>query len=447
MLRIPYGHLLARKRLEILLHDRLLELEPQVLVDPHVHHRPRHVIVVVREVNQRFGHHGFFGPQQLIEGLEFRQAFGGDFAGPIVGSGHAQGPRGDQGRNVNVALPDAKVTGILAGAAALHGRADHHRREGHSRPRIDRTKDERLRAAAAGPGNRDPLGVHVRQARQPVQSPDRIVRLQSHHVLQPGLGLGAEIAPTLRAAHVRPKAGTMRQLDAIGIPHHVIMEDHAAHAGKLHAAGLKRVAAPFLEPLGPLDDRPADGLAVLLVEPAIGPVPMRAKHAGQFARLSLGPIQIARHKVPGKALQNHLLHRVIAAIDPPMHDRTVRRLGGHGPQPQSYQHLAPDALRPARPFLLRGRRVERKVAVEALERPQPAVKGQKPRGQHPRSGHGCRPKPQRRLQGRLALCGVQSEHDTHDSQGAAHARRHPRRIHGRLPSKASTVWGNCPRLL
>ena len=71
-------------------------------------------------------------------------------------------------------------------------------------------EDERLRAAAAGPGHADAGRIDVGQPADEVQRPDRIVGLQAEDGLQPGLGLRTEKAPFLRIVHLR----TARPRDA-----------------------------------------------------------------------------------------------------------------------------------------------------------------------------------------------------------------------------------------
>ena len=57
---------------------------------PTVHHRPTDIVVVVRELDQRPGHDVAFCTQHGVVLLQFRQPFGHDLLGPIVGSGHVQ---------------------------------------------------------------------------------------------------------------------------------------------------------------------------------------------------------------------------------------------------------------------------------------------------------------------------------------------------------------------
>ena len=79
----------------------------------------------------------------------------------------------------------------------------------------------------------------------------------------------------------------MRQLHAVGIADHVVVEHDAAHAGQLHAAALQRAAAADFEPLGACHDLLRER-ARLIEEPAVGPMAVRAEHAGKLARLALG---------------------------------------------------------------------------------------------------------------------------------------------------------------
>ena len=100
---------------------------------------------------------------------------------------------------------------------------------------------------------------------EPVQRADRVVGLQAHDVLQPGLGLRAEEAPVLRRVHLRPRRpGPCAELHAVGVADHVVVEDDAAHAGQLHAAGLQRIAPAHARTARPPRQGPSASLSSLL---------------------------------------------------------------------------------------------------------------------------------------------------------------------------------------
>ena len=63
-----------------------------------------------------------------------------------------------------------------------------------------RRQDERLRAAAARPGDADARRVHVGQLGEEVEGADAVPRLQAHEALQPQLGLGVGEALAVRTS-------------------------------------------------------------------------------------------------------------------------------------------------------------------------------------------------------------------------------------------------------
>ena len=208
---------------------------------------------------------------------------------------------------------------------------------------------------------------------------------RAHHILEVRFGLRAEVAPVLRCAHRFAIARSVRQLNAIGVSDHVVMEHDAAHAGQLHAASLRRIAARGVETLGARDQLLLQLLFAGIVETPIGPVTVRAKHAGQLSWPPLRTVKVARDKMAGKALQEDLLHGVLTAIDRAVDHGVGGRLGRHGPQARGHQHLATHPLGPLRPRFARRRRRERKTVVEGFQRTQSAVVGELPRGKDPGS--------------------------------------------------------------
>ena len=73
------------------------------------------------------------------------------------------------------------------------------------------------------------------------------------------------------------------------------------------------------------------GLLAGVVESAVGPMPVRAQDARQFAGLALGPIQIAGDKMPRVALQIDAIDGVGIAIDAAMNHGVGRRARRHRP--------------------------------------------------------------------------------------------------------------------
>ena len=168
----------------------------------------------------------------------------------------------------------------------------------------------------------------------------------------------------------------MRQLDAVGNAHHVVVEHHTAHPGQLHATGLQRIPPSHLEAFGPLDKRPADGLRPGVVKAAIEPVAVRAEHPGQLSRAPLRSIEAPGDEVAGKTLQINPFDGVAVAIDFAVYHGVVGRPSGHRPESQRHQQLPPQAFRPDVPGTLGARRPEREVAVKILQVAKAMVLGQ-----------------------------------------------------------------------
>ena len=152
----------------------------------------------------------------------------------------------------------------------------------------------------------------------------------------------------------------------------------------LHAAGLQRIAPADLESLGPVDELLAHFLHRRLIKPPIRKMPVRAEHAGQLARFSLRPIQAAGHIEAGIAFQIDLLDRVAIAIDPAVNHGIGGVLRRHRPQPSRHQQLPPHMLGPLLPRLRARAHRERKIPVQILQRPEPAIVGQLALRQHAR---------------------------------------------------------------
>ena len=123
---VPHRQFVSGERLEVLF-DELLFCEPQVevLIEPGVHGGSRGVVVVVGKLRERRCFDEIRVAEERVQLLELREALRGDLDRPIVGAGQAEGARGNEGGNADVALGDAEVAGILTGAAPLHGRRNH----------------------------------------------------------------------------------------------------------------------------------------------------------------------------------------------------------------------------------------------------------------------------------------------------------------------------------
>ncbi len=372
----------------------------EMLVDPRVHGRPADVVVVVLELQQRMVPHVLLRAEQPVVLLQLRETLGGHFLGPVVGRQQAQRFGGEHRRELDVAGRHPQQARVFARAAALHGGRDHHGRNGNRDAGIEGAENERLRAAAAGARDRDPLRVHVRQAQEEIHGPEGIIGLHPHDRLQTRFRRGTEQPPILGRAHLRPLLGesvrqALRNLHAVGIADHVVVKHDAAHPGQLHAAGLQRAAAAVLETLRPFLDLLLHAVDAHVIEAAVGPVSVRAEHARQLARLALGPIQVARDEEAGKALEVDFLDRVIALVAAAMNHRIQGRLGRHRPQAQRNQHLPPHLFRPPVPFLPRFCRSEREVAVQVLQLLQTLVGRQFVRRQHAHAPSGGQRRPSR----------------------------------------------------
>ena len=300
--------------------------------------------------------HAKFG----IQILQLGQPLGGQFLGPVIGGSQAERTRRREGGDVDVALADAQVMAVFAGAAALHGGGHHDTGKGGADARIETGNHHRLRAATAGAGAADALRIDPFQGQQEVDRTQAIPSLQAKVSLQAQVRAGAE-KPRL--------GGTMAvfgELHGIGIPEHVIEEGRTAHARELDAARLQRRPRRALQLLGAgvdllLRRRRADAT---VHEAAIRPMPVRAEHGRHFRRALLRQVQTAGDEVPRQALEKDAVHRVIVALDPAVHDRVERGLFRHRPEAGGDRHAPLDLRAPRRPGLLGGDRGHREVPVE-----------------------------------------------------------------------------------
>jgi len=337
VLFIPDREFSARERLVIALDHWLFLAQFEMAIEPGVKARARNCVIVMRKVLAALEHDVVRCAEQGVKLLQFREPFGGHFFGPVVGGGHALGLGREQTGELDVAGIDTQEGGVFASAAALHGCAYHHRGEGQRHARVNRGEKHGLRAAAAGAGHGNPIWIDLRQAQEEIERPDGVPRLQAHDALQVRLGLRAEEAPVLGGVHLRTLLGEPvhelhRKLLRIRVAKHVPLPDHTAHARQLHAQGLEPAPAALLEALLSVSNLAPQLSLAGLREARVGPMPMRKQDPGRFACNVFWAIEIARHEEARRALEEHLLHRIIPAIYLPMNDRIQRRPGRHRPQ-------------------------------------------------------------------------------------------------------------------
>ena len=334
----------------------------------------------MREVFAALERHVVLLAVELVERLQVGEALRRHLFGPIVGGVHALRLRREEGRDLDVAGVHAEQGGVLAGAAALHGRADHHHRVGQGETRVGCREEHRLRAAAAGAGHRQAGRVDLGQRQQEVHAADRVQGLEAHHVLEVGLGLRAVESPAIGSVHLRPLLGELmddlrRELLRIGVAERVNLPDHAAHAGELDTHRLEAGLAALFEALLAGRDFLADVFVGLDQEARVGPVSVREDHRRHLARDVLGSVEITRHEEARRAFEVHLLDRVFALVDLAVNDRVERRLGRHRPEALGDQQLPADEITARLPFLDGLRGGEGEVAVEVLERTKARVFG------------------------------------------------------------------------
>src|SRR5262249_43342453 len=149
----------------------------------------------------------------------------------------------------------------------------------------------------------------------------------------------------------------------------------AAHAGEHRAAGLERVAGALGGLLGPLLDLLGGGLLAGVEEAAVGPVPVRAEHAGVLRRAVPGPVQVAADVVAPPAWRRDLLDGVAVALEAAVDDRLQRRLLRQRPEAGGDQDALADLAAALVPLVPGGRRREREVAVEVFGLAEPGVGG------------------------------------------------------------------------
>ena len=144
----------------------------QVFVEPRVHRRPRHVVVVVREVEHLAAVDVLLFPEHAVQPLQFGIAFGHHLLRPVVGRGHGLRLRSEQRGQLDIAGSDSQQRAVFARASALHRGRHHSVWKSSDGARIDRAQQDRLSSAAAATGHGDPFAINVRQRLQKVQAAD-----------------------------------------------------------------------------------------------------------------------------------------------------------------------------------------------------------------------------------------------------------------------------------
>ena len=170
---------------------------------------------------------------------------------------------------------------------------------------------DRLGSPTATTGHPDPLGIHIGQAGQEIQAPDRVPGLQPHDALETQFRLGADEAPAPGAVHVRPlllqsMGHPHANLLGIGVTLHVEDEGHTTHprqGGATRQLGKPARLAELLT--ATLDQGVHRTDAVILQSPAM---PVRTQDGRVFSTGGLPgrPEQQAGDKVTRNTLKIHL---------------------------------------------------------------------------------------------------------------------------------------------
>ncbi len=123
--------------------------------------------------------------------------------------------------------------------------------------------------------------------------------MQAEDTLEPQFRLGREESPAVAIVQMGPERRAVgdfeRNLRAVGISDHVVVEHDAPHPSELHAAGLDRIAARFFEPLPAVGDLPSHLFLTVVVKATLGPVPVRTQY-GRIADRSSSPL--GRYRLP-----------------------------------------------------------------------------------------------------------------------------------------------------
>ena len=351
-------------------------------------------VVVVWELGGEVGEESVGGTEKGVEVFEVRQALGVDFLGPIVGGGNAERARGGEGGDVDVALVDAQVVGVFAGASALHGGGDHDAGEGGFDARIDAGDHHGLGASAAGTGAGDALGVDFLKGEQEVEGAHAVPSLEAEGGLEAEVGLGADESLGLSAVAM------FGELHGVGIAERVVQEGRAAHARELDAAGLEGGACGALEFFGTGIEFLFDalGFGFEVHEAALWPVAVGAQNAWDFSLCLFGSVEAAGDEMPGEAFKEDAVDGVVVAFDAAMDDGVERGFVGEWPEAGGEEQALFDFGAAFLPCFWGGHRGEGKVAVEVAqgawsfggsgEGEQSAEQGRKPGAEGVHGGGG-----------------------------------------------------------
>ena len=117
-----HGEVLFHESLVIALQHRRLEPEIKMTVHKVIHLRAGNLVVVMFEVGVEMRLVVLWSLQPIIQSLEVGMALGLQFDSPVVRRRDPHWLWCKAGANVDIALVNAEVMSVLAGAAALHRR-------------------------------------------------------------------------------------------------------------------------------------------------------------------------------------------------------------------------------------------------------------------------------------------------------------------------------------
>ena len=156
-------------------------------------------------------------------------------------------------------------------------------------------------------------------------------------------------------------------LVVIAITKHVVLQDGATESSQSDTTGLDGIASRFEHRFGPLLDLILDARLTCIVEARLIPMPVWAQHSGPLSAPALGAVETSGEEKSRACFEVNFLDRKIAAIDLTMDDRMKGSPVGLGEQAHRHLEGMTEFLRSLGPLLLRGRRRERKVAIQILE--------------------------------------------------------------------------------
>ena len=219
-------------------------------------------------------------------------------------------------------------------------RGDHAHRRSHLHPVVHRDEHEGLRPPSGRARTPDPLRVHIVQGAEKVDGPEAVPELQPHQAQPPQLLPGSAVPmPQLRT---------------------VVVSDHVVRKRDVPLPGEGDTASGY-------------GARVRVLQASIPPVAVRTRDAGKGATPTEGTVQVPRHEEPRPALEVHLLHRVLLALDPPEHLRIQGASLRHRPEPHTHQDMAAKFLGPSDPRVPVAILRKWEIHIAVSERPNPRV--------------------------------------------------------------------------